>query len=43
MDILEVLRTQILLDYPQITAEELASRLQVAMDMLRLNTFRNYR
>ena len=43
MDILEVLRTQILLDYPMITEEELVSRLKVAADMLRLNTFRNYR
>jgi len=43
MNILEVLRTQILLDYPQITEEELQSRLKVAADMLRLNTFRNYR
>lgn len=43
MIILEVIRTQILLDYPQITEEELVSRLKVAADMLRLNTFRNYR
>jgi hypothetical protein len=43
MDILEVLRTKILLDYPHITEEELVSRLKVAVDMLRLNTFRNYR
>ena len=43
MDILEVLRNQILLEYPEITAEELDARLKVAVDMLRLNTYRNYR
>jgi hypothetical protein len=42
MNILEILRTQILLDYPHISEEELISRLRVAADMLRLNTFRNY-
>jgi len=43
MDILEVLRTKILMQYPDISAENLAVRLGIAMDMLRLNTFRNYR
>ena len=43
MNVLEILRAQILLDYPQITEEELVSRLKVAADMLRLNTFRNYK
>jgi hypothetical protein len=43
MNILEVLRAKILSDHPEITEEELLSRLKVAADMLRLNTFRNYR
>lgn len=41
MNILEALRLQILKDYPEISEEELKSRLLVAVDMLRLNTYRN--
>lgn len=43
MDILQILRTRIRYDYPNITEEEMIVCLKVATDMLRLNTFRNYK
>jgi hypothetical protein len=42
MDILDVLRSRIIEEFPEITGEELESRVQFAIDMLRFNNYRNY-